>query len=249
MKTIDLNADVGEGYDDLALLPYLTSVNIACGGHAGNNELMANLAVTCKVRNIIVGAHPGYEDPENFGRKALSLPVEELRQSIYHQIIRLRDILTANDVTLMHVKPHGALYNQACRDPIIARVIAQTVQTIDSSLAVICPDPSTLADEARRCQLAVIAEGFVDRAYMHDGFLSPRSLAGSVHEDFKIASAQAVALANGQPITCLDGGVAKIKAASLCIHGDSVAAVQIAQQVHQALVKEGFTIKAYTTSI
>lgn len=246
MKTIDLNADVGEGFDDGPLLPYLSSVNIACGGHAGSLSLMTSVARSCRDLGIKIGAHPGYEDPENFGRKALTITDEQLRRSIYDQVCRLRDILAELNSILSHVKPHGALYNQACLDPVIARGIAETVRTIDPRLAIMCPESSSLAIEAHRCQLQVIAEGFTDRAYMRDGSLTPRSLDGSVYKDPAQASAQAIALAKGEPFPCFDGGQIRVAASSLCVHGDSPNALRMTQLVRDALMKEGFEIKPYT---
>ena len=244
MKTIDLNADVGEGYDDLPLLPFLSSVNIACGGHAGSIPVMTTLAKACGDLGIRIGAHPGYEDPENFGRKPLSIPDAELRRSMHSQVSRLMDVLGTLGLQLMYVKPHGALYNQACANPAIAWVLAESVKSINPSLALMCPESSSLATAARSYDLKVISEGFIDRAYLRDGSLAPRSLEGSVYEDPEQACAQALALAKGEFISSLDGGRIKVTAESLCVHGDTPSAWQMAKQVRNALKNAGFLIKA-----
>ena len=269
---IDLNADVGEGFDDVPLLKYLTSVNIACGAHAGSPDIMRSMVLHCKQHKMAIGAHPGYEDPDNFGRVNLHLPHEALLSSIQQQVQLLADILKSESLPLDHVKPHGALYNQGCVDSRIADCIVEAVLATKLRPCIMCPDPSELASAARRKGLTVIAEAFADRAYLKNGFIAPRSYAGSCIENPLEAADQALRIARRQGVRYLEIVAHKngdkeirregfdhvgvdsereiiIEASSICVHGDSNAALKTAMLVAESLKSEGIQIQSYLKSI
>lgn len=236
--SIDLNSDLGEGAGtDAAIMPLITSANIACGGHAGNDNTMRT-AVELAVRNrVAIGAHPGYPDRERFGRVALDMPQRELIESIRRQIDSLVGIASRLGARVTHVKAHGALYNQAERDPGAARTILSAIEAATSlrDLVVFAPPGSAMYEEARAAGLKVAREGFVDRAYESDGTLRPRSLAGALITDPSAAAAQALSLLEKSGVTTMDGPFIKLQVDTLCIHGDTPGAAEIARAVREAL--------------
>ncbi|HLW15898.1 MAG TPA: 5-oxoprolinase subunit PxpA [Actinomycetota bacterium] len=239
---IDINADVGEGADDAPLYPIVSSVNIACGAHAGNDDTMARAIELALKHPVSIGAHPGYPDRQNLGRKPLEMHKAELRQSIRHQIARLRSIAAGRGATIMHVKPHGALYNEAAGDPWLAATVADAVGSLKPKPRLIALSGSWLAAAGRSATLLVAEEGFADRRYRRDGTLAPRDTPGALITDPVSAAEQALAIARGAPIEPVDGSSVTIHASSICVHADTPGAVESARAVRAALEQAGFTI-------
>lgn len=231
MDAIDLNADLGEGEaSDVALLDIVTSCNIACGGHAGDADSMQFTVAAAKSRNVTVGAHPSYPDKEGFGRRSRFLQGVELQASLQAQIKALLVIASANDVTVQHVKPHGALYNDAAVDRSLADVVIAAVAATIPDAAVVGLPGSELQTAAEKAGLRFVREGFIDRAYQANGQLMPRSEPGAVHESVDLIAAQAASL-----VRTVD---------TLCIHGDTPGAVEAAKATRAALEERGVDIRA-----
>lgn len=238
---IDLAADVGEGFADELLLPFLSSVHIACGAHAGDLATMRRTARLALERGLTLGAHPGYPDRERFGRFDLELPPAALAASLAEQLAALTEVVASLGGRLRQVKPHGALYNRAARDPEVAARFAAAVAAFDPALAVVGPPGSALLAAAAARQLATLREGFVDRGYLADGTLAPRGSAGALLA-VDAAVAQAVALARRAPIPALSGTRLTIEVDTLGLHGDSPRAAQLAAAVRGALEGAGIAI-------
>jgi UPF0271 protein len=244
MRQIDLNADIGEGGDqDGALIALVSSANIACGGHAGDAAGIRQAIDTCLAAGVAVGAHPGYADREHFGRKPLALSAAEVRHQIREQLRFFAGIADQAGAAIHHVKPHGALYNQADRDPeLAAAVIAAAQETLGQPL-IYCPPGGEMAKAAVMAGLTPVAEGFVDRRYLSDGSLVPRGEIGAVIEGIPAAVAQAVQIARDQCVSTIDGTqVIPLAAESLCVHGDGQQAAELMRQLRNALIGQGLTI-------
>lgn len=239
---IDLSADVGEGADDLPLFPVLTSVSVACGAHAGDETTMQRCVEEAKRLGIDIGAHPGYPDREGFGRRVIPMQAGELRDTLVAQIGTLRVVCTRNDARLTHVKPHGALYNQAADDFALAGTIAEAIRDAGEDLAIVGLAGSRMLEAGSEAGVAIVAEAFADRRYMAGGRLAPRSLEGSVIDDPAEAAAQAVALATGQVIKDIHGGPLLIEAETICLHSDTPGALDIARAVRAALERAGVRV-------
>ena len=233
-RLIELNADVGEGWDDAPLFSYVDRVSIACGGHAGDEKSMLVALSLARDMGVLPGAHPGYPDRENFGRHPVSAVVGNVRRWIVGQTHELMWLAEQSGTRLFHVKPHGALYNQAAIDEAVARELIKAMQEL-GGLALVCLAGSPLAGWAREAGLDVLEEAFVDRRYLADGHLAPRNVAGAVVEDPVEAAAQARNIAIGGPVNTLDGGVLKLNADTLCLHGDRKNALDFAQAIAAAL--------------
>lgn len=220
LRTIDINADLGEGgAHDAELLDLVTSANIACGGHAGSEEIMRRTIQLAIERGVALGAHPGYEDRENFGRREMDLPLEEVTALIERQIRVLANFATEAGARLHHVKPHGALYNQASRDALLAAAVIEGVMRVSRGLIIYAMPHSELAKAARSAGMTLWAEGFADRRYRDDGSLVPRSEPGAVIEDVGEAVAQALQLAGN--------GIVQ----TICVHGDGPDAVDFLRAI------------------
>jgi len=236
--SIDLNSDLGEGAGtDADIMPLISSANIACGGHAGNESTM-RAAVELALRNkVAIGAHPGYPDRERFGRVALEMPQRDLVESIRRQIDLLVGIASRLGARVTHVKAHGALYNQAERDPAAARTILFGIQAAKAGqdVVVFAPPGSAMYEEAKATGMAVAREGFVDRAYESDGTLRPRTLGDALITDPSAAAAQALSMLEKGGVTTVDGPFITLQVETLCIHGDTPGAAEIARAVREAL--------------
>lgn len=238
---IDLNADVGESFGpwpmgaDAALVPLVTSVNVACGFHAGDPLTIRRTVRLALDAGVAVGAHPGYPDLVGFGRREMDLAGDELEATVLYQVAALAGIVRAEGGRLAHVKPHGALYNRAAMDPSVAVPIARAVASLGPEIRLVGPPGSALLAAGMAAGLTCVAEGFADRAYEVDGRLRPRRLPGALVEDPGRAAAQAVSIARDSRVTAVDGTVIAIAVASLCIHGDTPGAVAIAVAVRRAL--------------
>ena len=221
MKRIDLNADVGEGWDDPALMPFLSSANVAAGGHAGDDESIARTVALARRHGVAIGAHPSYPDREGFGRTVLPLTDAELEQTLREQLDRVRRAAGA----LHHVKLHGALYHQAAKSPQVARLV---VRALGPAEVVVAPPGAVLLDVARAAGLAVALEGFADRVYEPDGSLRARALPGALITDPDLAASQALRLAPDVQ--------------TLCVHSDTPGAAALAAAVRARLEAAGFTL-------
>ena len=243
---IDLNADVGEGCDDRSLMKHLTSVNVACGGHAGDQRTMTETVSAAARLGLAIGAHPSYPDREHFGRRELAMAPAELEKSLAEQIEALTSVAAACGARLTHVKPHGALYNQAARDAALARVVASAVASLDRSLRLVGLAGSHLLDAGRDVGLVVAAEAFADRRYAADGALASRALTNAVIRDPAAAAEQAASIVLGATATALDGSRIGVHADTLCIHGDTEGAAEIARAVRERLVRAGVKVAPLT---
>jgi UPF0271 protein len=246
MAAIDLNADLGEGCgDDEALLAIVSSCNVACGGHAGDAESMARTVRLAVVSGVAVGAHPSYPDREHFGRESGFMQGNELYESLTAQVTRLADTAANLGAKLVHVKPHGALYNDAVRDAGLADVIARVTAEAPGAPALMGMAGTELEHAAARHGLAFIAEAFIDRAYEPDGTLVSRKEPGAVHEDLNVATTQAMRLATDGEVTARNGEQVTVRADTLCIHSDTPGAAEKARAVRDVLESRGVSIRAH----
>jgi len=246
---IDLNADMGEYADEeqqaveQALMPLITSCSIACGGHAGDEKTMRATARLARKHNVGIGVHPSYPDREGFGRRRLTLRLDTLRTAIKEQVTSLKHILDEEGIPLRHIKPHGALYNEAANNIALADMIADAA----GDAILVGPPGSTLEKAARDKGLCFAAEGFVDRLYLASGVLTPRSQPGAVIENIETRAAQALTLARNESLA-VKGGVLRLRVDTLCIHSDSPGAVETTRAVRSRLEADGITIKAFERS-
>jgi UPF0271 protein len=241
--SIDLNADVGEGCDDESLLPFLTSVNVACGMHAGGPAVMDRTVALALARNVRVGAHPGYDDRKNFGRTELDLPLDEVENLVLYQVAALDGFVRSRGGALAHVKAHGALYNQAARSVELAGAIARGVRRYRADLVLVGLAGSKLLTAAEAVGVPAAGEAFADRRYMPDGSLMPRSRAGSVLTEPAEAAEQAVRIARDGYVVASDGSRVAVDARTLCLHGDTPGAPRIASAVRARLEREGIEVR------
>ena len=248
---IDLNADMGESFGpwimgrDADLLLHVTSVNVACGFHAGDPLIMDQTVASALARGIRIGAHPSYPDLRGFGRREMHASVEEVETDVLYQAGALRAFVESRGGRLWHVKPHGALYNQAARDPRLARAIARGVRRLGGSVTLVGLATSEVFREAARLEGVPFAgEAFVDRAYEPDGSLARRGTPGAVLESPEAAARQAVDLATRGEVTARDGSRVSVAAATLCLHGDNRNAIEVARAVRAALEGAGVRVQA-----
>jgi UPF0271 protein len=242
---VDLNADLGEGApDDAALLALVSSANIACGWHAGDARLMQATVAAALARGVAIGAHPSYPDREHFGRREMLLTPAEVRADLIYQIGALDALVRAAGGRLHHVKPHGALYNQAARDPALADAIAAAVLDIDPSLAVYGLAGGELLRAAERAGLRAVAEVFADRGYRADGSLVPRSQPGALIDDVGNAVARTLRMVREGVVAAVSGETVPLQAQTLCLHGDGPHALAFARAIHQALTDAGIDLRA-----
>lgn len=243
-QSIDLNADLGEGgLHDEELISLTSSVNIACGGHAGDAETIRRSLETSLKAGVAVGAHPGYEDRANFGRLPLSLPGDEVAALLERQLLRFIRLADSVSVAIHHVKPHGALYLQACRDEKLAVVIAHTTSGLLPGCAFYCPPATPLARAAMSHGLHVVPEGFADRRYLDNGQLAPRSDPRALITDPAEALDQALMLAARGEVTTLSGRLIPLPVRTLCVHGDGMGAVGLLAAIRKSLETAGITIR------
>lgn len=232
-RLMELNADVGEGWDDAPIFSYVDRVSIACGGHAGDAQSMLASLSLAREMGVLPGAHPSYPDRANFGRRPVAAEPGDVRRWVVGQTRELMRLAGQAGARLFHVKPHGALYGRAAFDAAEARELIGAVQEL--GLALVCLAGSPLAGWARDAGLDVLEEAFADRRYLADGQLAPRDRAGSVIGDPVAAAAQALRIARGEPIAALDGGELRLRAGTLCLHGDRENALGFARAVAAAL--------------
>lgn len=245
---MDLNADLGESFghwtlgDDDRLVKHITSANLACGFHAGDFRVMEATVALCRRAGVAVGAQPGYPDLMGFGRRPLPFEPDEVESLVRYQIGALEAFCRAHGVEMRHVKPHGALYNQAAADPALAAAVARAVSRFSRELALFgLASSEPMASAAADAKLRFIPEAFADRRYLADGSLQPRTEPGSLITDADAAAAQAVGVTQGA-VAAVDGSRLELRAESICCHGDTPGAVEIAAAVRRALEAAGVVV-------
>ena len=247
---IDLNVDVGESFgewrlgEDETLIPLVSSVSIACGFHAGDPRTMERTVALAARSGAAIGAHPGYPDLVGFGRRDLAMASEDLEAAVVYQIGALAAFANGAGVELRHVKPHGALYNRAAADPLVARALVRAVRRVSRSLRLVGLAGSILLDAAADAGLTPVAEAFPDRAYEPDGRLRSRTFPDSLVDDPETVGRRAVAMALERQIAAVDGTVLEVRAATLCIHGDRPGAAARARAARTALDAAGILVQS-----
>jgi 5-oxoprolinase (ATP-hydrolysing) subunit A len=247
---IDLNCDMGELPEDIAegkqesLMPSITSVNIACGGHAGDERTMKTTIEQALRWKLAIGAHPGYPDRENFGRLELKLPTRAIANSVFEQVRALADNAARSGASVVHVKPHGALYNQAVRNRELAEAIAKGVARWSRDVVLVGLAGSPMLDVFRNAGFAVAAEAFADRRYEPDGTLRSRKFDDALIRDPEESACQALSIAEQGSVIACDGTKVSVDAQTICIHGDTPGSPQIAATVARTLRDAGVTLCA-----
>ncbi|MEI6948204.1 5-oxoprolinase subunit PxpA [Paraflavisolibacter sp. H34] len=246
MLYCDLNCDLGEGAgNDAAIMPFLSSANIACGGHAGDADTMKRTVDLCLRYSVAIGAHPSYPDREQFGRVDLlgsSVKLEDLPGMIGEQVVALQQVCAAAGLRLHHVKPHGALYNRAAKDAAVSALICETIRAIDRRLILYGLSGSCMQAEAERLGLPFCSEVFADRTYADDGSLTPRTQPNALIEEGEESVRQVLQMVKEGAVRTTSGKVIPIAAGTICLHGDGRHAVAFARSIFEALKKEGISI-------
>ena len=243
MQLIDLNCDLGEGgTHDAEIMPLISSANIACGGHAGDDATMRATIRLALVQGVAIGAHPGYEDRENMGRRPVYLPPSAIGDLVSRQLKRFAQIADELGADIHHVKAHGALYNQADADPLMANAVANAILDMLPQAILYAPPNGCMMSAAKSAGLRFRAEGFIDRRYNADGSLVPRGQAGAVIDDPTAASAQAMEMLLERKVTSVGGFVVPIEIGTLCVHGDSDSALEILKSTRLALESVGLRV-------
>lgn len=246
---VDLNADVGEqplgaADSDAALMPHITSANIACGFHAGSPAVMRATVALARDHGVAAGAHPGFPDFEGFGRRELTVSAGDVEDFVVYQVGALAAIAAAQGVRLQHVKPHGALFNMAARDAALADAVARAARQIDPALVLFGLPGSELVAAGRRAGLRTASEGFADRAYQRDGALVPRGQPGAVIDDPDAVVARALRMVREGAVQAIDGSVVPLRIDTLCVHGDTPGAAALAARLRKALEDAGIEVSA-----
>ncbi|WP_434745122.1 5-oxoprolinase subunit PxpA [Candidatus Pantoea rara] len=236
---IDLNADLGEGCaSDQALLQLVSSANIACGFHAGDAQTMLQSVRWAQASGVAIGAHPAFPDRENFGRSAMQLPPETVYAQMIYQIGALKSLAESEGARLVHVKPHGMLYNQAAADPVLADAIARAIRAVDSQLIVVGLANSESIRAAAHYGLRTREEVFADRGYLNSGALVPRSEPGALIEDEQQAIDQTLTMVQQGKVKSITGEWVTVNAQTVCLHGDGAHALQFAQRLRDAFADQ-----------
>jgi UPF0271 protein len=242
---IDLNADVGEGVgQDPALMPHITSANVACGVHAGSLAVMRETVLLAREHGVAVGAHPSFPDRDGFGRRDLRLPPPQVEDIVVSQIEALAAIAAAEGVRLQHVKPHGALFNVAVRDRSVADAIARAIAWVDPALILFGLPASELIAAGNAAGLRTACEVFADRAYRPDGTLVPRTQPGAVIDDAAQVLTRVAAIALERAVIAIDGTRVPITLDTICVHGDTPGAAGLAARIRATLTASGIDVKS-----
>ncbi len=242
---IDINCDMGEGMpNDADIMPYISSANIACGYHAGDEKTMRNTIDLCLKHNVAIGAHPGFDDKANFGRKPILLSADELYQLVWKQLEIIQAICNEKQAALHHVKLHGALYNMAAKDKSISNITAQAVKDFNPELIFYGLSGSVMISEAKALGLKTANEVFADRTYQPDGTLTPRTQPHALIEHSTEVIRQVEQIVKEKRVTTLTGETIPIKADTICIHGDGDHALEFAKSIHRSLQSFGCKISA-----
>ena len=231
---MDINCDMGEGIgNEVALMPYIDSANIACGFHAGDAATMREVILLCLKYNVNIGAHPSFPDRENFGRTLMQLPEPEVYDLVMTQLSGINDIARECGGKLHHVKPHGALYNMAAKNAVLAKTIAEAVKDFDVALVYYGLSGSVMIEEAKKAGLQTAQEVFADRTYQADGSLTPRSQGNALLADSPAVIKQVSKIIKEKKVNTIDGGEISIQADTICIHGDDQHAVEFAKAIYK----------------
>lgn len=251
MPSIDLNCDLGESFGaykigmDEAVIPFITSANIACGFHAGDPVVMEKTVALCGKFQVRAGAHPGFPDLIGFGRRNLAVTPEEARAYVMYQIGALKSFCDGAGIRLHHVKPHGALYNMAGKDYRLARAVCEAVKAVDDGLVLLALSGSQMIAAAKDVGLSYASEVFADRGYQSDGSLVPRGQDGAMIEDEDMAIHRVVRMALEGKVTAIDGTDVAIQADSVCVHGDGEKALAFVRKIKAALEAEGVAVRGF----
>lgn len=233
---VDLNCDLGEGCTtDSAIMPFISSANLACGYHAGNEAIIKQTLLLAKKFNVAIGAHPSYPDKANFGRKEMNLPLQEIKSIVIAQIELVKKLAEEIGLQLQHVKPHGALYNTAARDINIATIIAEAVKEVDSKLILFGLANSELGKAAEKVGLNFYNEVFADRTYTDEGKLTPRTASNALIVTKEAAIEQVLRMIQKEEVLSTSGKIVPIKVDTICIHGDGVHAVDFAKHLNKLI--------------
>ena len=247
---IDLNSDLGESFgprpirDDAALMDSITSANVACGFHAGDPGAMRETIALARERGVAIGAHPGFQDLVGFGRREMKASATEVEDLVLYQVSALAGMASAQGVRLQHVKAHGAIYNMACRDRVLADAIAKAVATFDRSLILFGLPGSELLRAGKAAGLTTAAEVFADRAYDSDGSLTSRTKPGSVIHDRQAVVERAIRMVKERQVVATDGSTIALEADTICLHGDTQGAANLARAVRQGLQSAGIHVES-----
>jgi UPF0271 protein len=250
MPTIDLSCDMGEAFgnypmpNDDALMNYISSASIACGFHAGDPNVMQNTVSMAIKKGVTMGAHPGLPDLQGFGRRDMQITAKEAYQMTLYQIGALYAFVKAAGGRLNHVKAHGALYNMAGRDPVLARAIVDAVHDFDPGLILFALAGSEMVMAAKKTGLAYASEVFADRTYLDDGSLTPRTHPDALITNEQQSLKQVLMMVKNQQVISTNQKIITLKADTVCLHGDGAKAVEFAKTIHETLTREGITIKA-----
>ena len=246
---ININCDLGESSklhsteNDPLLLEIVNSANIACGYHAGDKPTMEKTIEISKKNNVSIGAHPSFNDPENFGRKRLNLPLSEITKLVIDQINILSEVAIKAGVKVTHVKPHGALNNMACENYELAKVISESIMKVDKDLIFLVPTGSQMEKAGKKLGMKIATEIFADRNYEDDGNLVSRSKDNAMITDPEIAKKHVIKMVESQALNCYSGKQIPCKIDSICVHGDGKSAVNTAKEIKDGLIKSGVTLK------
>lgn len=244
MLKIDLNCDMGEGmHTDEAIMPYISSANIASGVHAGDEDTIKRTIVHCLKYKVAIGAHPGFADKKNFGRTAVKLSREALYDLFSSQVLLVKTIAAQMGAVLHHVKPHGALYNMAATDKEYAQTILKAVKDIDPALVFYGLSNSYMTGEAKALTVKAASEVFADRTYQDDGTLTPRTMSNALITDTSTAVKQAIQLVAENRVISVTGKMVFVKADTLCLHGDGAHAIVFAKTIFETLQQKGISIE------
>ncbi len=252
MKQVDLNCDMGELPEAIkdgtqeALMSSLTSVNVACGGHAGDEQMMKTTIEQALRWNVSIGAHPGYPDRSNFGRVELKMPMQAVADSVFDQVKTLAAVATSSGTHVVHVKPHGALYNQAAHDRELAEAIAAGVARWSRDVVLVGLAGTSMLDVFQEAGFRVAAEAFADRRYEPDGTLRSRKFQDALIRDPEEAGLQALSIVNTGSVTASNGSEVPVNAQTICIHGDTSGAPGIAAAVARTLRQAEVMLKAFS---
>ena len=252
-QRVDLNADMGESFgryrlDDVALLETVTSASIACGFHAGDPVTMREAVTAALQHGVVIGAHPGYPDLAGFGRRDMALTPEEIEAAVVYQVGALQGVCKSVGAHLGYVKPHGALYNRAARDAAAAEAIVRAIRSVDRSLALLGLAGSAMIAAAEKLDIRGVSEVFIDRAYRRDGSLLPRGETGAVLTDVDAVTERALGMAAAGTVRAVDGSVLKVRAESLCTHGDGARAVEMVRAVRLRLEECDIVVAPFAKS-
>lgn len=249
MPAVDLNCDLGESFglyrmgNDQAIMPFVSSVNIACGFHAGDPAVMRRTVEKAAELGVAIGAHPGLPDLQGFGRREMAVSPREVQDMVLYQVGALDAFTRAAGVRLSHVKLHGALYNMAATDPLLAQAVAEAVAAYNADLALFVPSGTPAVNAGQTAGLRVVEEAFADRGYRPDGLLAPRGTPGALLENAAAVAQRAVRLVKGGTVDSVDGSAVHIRCDTICLHGDGVHALEFAKAVRTALEEAGVVIR------